>query len=75
MATIRQGVRPVKVASGEHAANRVMLKQFLQARAIDVTQIGACRAAGVNENLAHLLLAAKLMYRSARTRAARDGAR
>jgi L-fuconate dehydratase len=59
MAAIRQGVRPVKVASGEHAANRVVFKQFLQARAIDIMQIDACRVAGVNENLANLLLAAK----------------
>jgi L-fuconate dehydratase len=42
MAAIRQGVRPVQVASGEHAANRVVFKQFLQARATDVMQIAAC---------------------------------
>jgi L-fuconate dehydratase len=59
LAAIRAGVRPVKVATGEHAANRVVFKQFLQARAIDVMQIDACRVAGVNENLANLLLAAK----------------
>ncbi len=59
MAAIRNGVWPVKVASGEHAANRVVFKQLLQARAIDVMQIDACRVAGVNENIANLLLAAK----------------
>jgi L-fuconate dehydratase len=59
LAAIRAGVRPVKVATGEHAANRVVFKQFLQAGAIDVMQIDACRVAGVNENLANLLLAAK----------------
>jgi L-fuconate dehydratase len=58
-AAIRQGVRPVKVAAGEHAANRVVFKQLLQAGAIDIMQIDACRVAGVNENLANLLLAAK----------------
>jgi L-fuconate dehydratase len=36
-----------------------MFKQLLQARAIDVMQIDACRVAGVNENIANLLLAAK----------------
>jgi L-fuconate dehydratase len=36
-----------------------MFKQLLQAGAIDVMQIDACRVAGVNENLANLLLAAK----------------
>ena len=59
MAAIRNGVWPVKVASGEHGANRVVFKQLLQVRAIDVMQIDACRVAGVNENLANLLLAAK----------------
>ena len=58
-AAIRRGVRPVKVATGEHVANRVMFKQLLQAGAIDIMQIDACRVAGVNENIANLLLAAK----------------
>jgi L-fuconate dehydratase len=58
-AAIRDGVRPVPVASGEHIPNRVIFKQLLQARAIDIMQIDACRVAGVNENLANLLLAAK----------------
>ncbi len=58
-AAIRQGVAPVKVATGEHVANPVMFKQLLQAGAIDVMQIDACRVAGVNENIANLLLAAK----------------
>ena len=39
--------------------NRVMFKQLLQAGAVDVVQIDACRVGGVNENLAILLLAAK----------------
>jgi L-fuconate dehydratase len=59
MAAIRNGVHPVKVASGEHAANRVVFKQLLQTGAIDIMQIDACRVAGVNENVANLLLAAK----------------
>jgi L-fuconate dehydratase len=48
----------VPIATGEHAANRVMFKQFLQADAVDVVQIDAARVGGVNENLAILLLAA-----------------
>jgi L-fuconate dehydratase len=36
-----------------------MFKQLLQAGAIDIMQIDACRVAGVNENIANLLLAAK----------------
>jgi len=56
---IRDAVAPIKVATGEHVQNRVIFKQLLQAGAIDVVQIDACRVGGVNENLAILLLAAK----------------
>ena len=56
---IRNAVRPTRVATGEHVQNRVIFKQMLQAEAIDVVQIDACRVGGVNENLAILLLAAK----------------
>jgi L-fuconate dehydratase len=58
-ATIRAAVHPILVATGEHVQNRVIFKQMLQAKAIDVLQIDACRVGGVNENLAILLLAAK----------------
>ncbi|AYY12683.1 fuconate dehydratase [Actinobacteria bacterium YIM 96077] len=56
---IRRGVAPVKVATGEAVANRIVFKQLLQAGAIDVMQIDSTRVAGVNENLANLVLAAK----------------
>jgi L-fuconate dehydratase len=56
---IRDAVRPIRVATGEHVQNRVIFKQLLQAEAIDVVQIDACRVGGINENLAILLLAAK----------------
>jgi L-fuconate dehydratase len=58
-AAVRQAVAPVLVATGEHVHNAVMFKQLLQAGALDVVQIDACRVGGVNENLAILLLAAK----------------
>ncbi|MCD0442151.1 fuconate dehydratase [Glycomyces sp. A-F 0318] len=58
-AAIRERLAPVKVATGEHVHNRVMFKQLLQAGAIDFLQLDAARVAGVNENLAILLLAAK----------------
>jgi L-fuconate dehydratase len=58
-AAIRRAVAPVKVASGEHAQNRIVVKQLLQAGAIDVLQLDAARVGGVNENLAVLLLAAR----------------
>lgn len=49
----------VRIATGEHCQNRVIFKQLLQAQAIDVCQIDSCRVAGVNENLAIILMAAK----------------
>lgn len=58
-ARIAQAVKPIKVATGEHCANRVMFKQFLQSGAIGVCQIDSCRIGGVNEILAVLLMAAK----------------
>jgi L-fuconate dehydratase len=49
----------VRIATGEHCHNAVMFKQLMQAGAIDVCQIDSCRVAGVNENLAIILMAAK----------------
>ena len=49
----------VPIATGEHAQNRVLFKKFLASGAMEVCQIDACRVAGVNENVAILLLAAK----------------
>lgn len=59
LARVRDNIAPIAVAAGEHVPNRVVFKQMLQERAIDVMQIDACRVAGVNENIANLLLAAK----------------
>jgi L-fuconate dehydratase len=59
LASIRAAIAPIKIAAGEHVANRVIFKQLLQAGALDFLEIDACRVAGVNENLAILLLAAK----------------
>ncbi|MGC2606908.1 MAG: enolase C-terminal domain-like protein [Silvibacterium sp.] len=58
-ARIRKAVAPTKIATGEHCQNRVIFKQLFQAGAIDVCQIDSCRVAGVTENLAILLMAAK----------------
>jgi L-fuconate dehydratase len=58
-AAIAKGVAPVRVATGEHVANRVVFKQLLQSGGMDVMQIDATRVGGVNENIANLLLAAK----------------
>jgi L-fuconate dehydratase len=56
---IRRSVAPVKVATGEHVQNRIVFKQLIQARALDILQIDSVRVGGVNENLAILLLAVK----------------
>ena len=56
---IREAVKPIGVATGEHVQNRVIFKQLLQAQAIDFCQVDSCRLGGVNEVLAVLLLAAK----------------
>jgi L-fuconate dehydratase len=58
-AAIARAIAPIRVATGEHCANRVLFKQLLQANAIGVCQIDSCRLGGVNENLAVMLMAAK----------------
>jgi L-fuconate dehydratase len=62
-AAIRSAVAPTPVSTGEHAQNRVMFKQLMQAGSVDLIQIDAARVAGVNENIAILLLAAKFGVR------------
>ena len=56
-AAVAEGVAPIGVATGEHAQNRIIFKQLLQADAIQFCQLDACRLAGVNEVIAVLLLA------------------
>ena len=60
-ATIRKALKPhgIGVATGEMCQNRIVFKQLLQAHAIDVVQVDACRMGGLNEVLAVLLLAKK----------------
>jgi L-fuconate dehydratase len=62
-AAIARAIAPIPVATGEHMANRVIAKQLLQAEAVEVLQLDATRVAGVNENIAILLLAAKFGVR------------
>ncbi len=58
-AKIARELAPIRVAGGEHCANRILFKQFLESGGIQVCQIDACRLGGVNEVLAVLLLAAR----------------
>jgi L-fuconate dehydratase len=56
---IQDGIAPIRVATGEHVHNRIMVKQLLQIGAISFLQIDATRVAGVNENIALIAMAAK----------------
>lgn len=58
-ARVREAVRPVKVATGEHVPNRVLFKQLLKSGAVDVIQPDACRLGGLNEALAVMAMAQK----------------
>ena len=58
-AEIARRLAPMPVATGEHVQNRVIFKQMLQAKSLQVLQLDACRVGGVNENISILLLAAK----------------
>ncbi len=58
-AAIAKAIAPVRVATGEHVANRVIFKQMIQSNSLSFLQIDASRVAGVNENIAMLLMAAK----------------
>ena len=57
-AKIARAIAPIRVAGGEHCANRILFKQFLESGGMQICQIDACRLGGVNEVLAVLLLAA-----------------
>lgn len=56
---VKRGIHPTRVATGELVPSRIVFKQLLKLGAIDVMQIDSTRVAGVNENIANLLLAAK----------------
>lgn len=58
-AKIAAGIAPTRVATGEMAGSRIIFKQLLQSKGLSVMQIDATRVAGVNENLANILMAAK----------------
>lgn len=56
-AAIARAIAPLRVATGEMCHNRIMFKQFMQAGAMQVCQLDACRLGGVSEVMAVLLLA------------------
>ena len=56
---IRDKLKGIRVATGEHCQNRVMFKQLISNDAIDVVQIDSCRLCSINEILSVYMLAAK----------------
>jgi len=56
---LARAVVPVKIAAGEHIANRVLFKNFLQAEALHYIQVDCTRVAGVSEFITVSLLAKK----------------
>ena len=57
--TLADAVAPVKLALGEHVPNRVIFKNYLQARCAGFIQVDAVRVAGVSEFIAVSLLCRK----------------
>ena len=57
---IARAIAPFKVATGEHIPNKVIFKNFLQAKAMDFCQVDAVRVGGVSEFLTISLLARQM---------------
>ncbi|HWK79609.1 MAG TPA: enolase C-terminal domain-like protein, partial [Thermomicrobiales bacterium] len=55
--TLARELAPTRLAIGEHVANRIAFKNYLQLEAAGVIQVDAVRVAGVSEFLAVSLLA------------------
>lgn len=54
---LSHAVSPIKIAAGEHIANRVLFKNFMQAEALSFIQVDCTRVAGVSEFLTVSFLA------------------
>jgi L-fuconate dehydratase len=57
--TLAEAISPVPLALGEHVPNRVVFKNFMQARAVQFVQVDCTRVGGVSEFLTVSLLARK----------------
>jgi L-fuconate dehydratase len=57
--TLADAVAPVKLALGEHVPNRIVFKNYLQAKCAGFIQVDAVRVGGVSEFLAVSLLCRK----------------
>lgn len=54
---LSRAVSPTKIAAGEHISNRVLFKNFMQAKALSFIQVDCTRVAGVSEFLTVSFLA------------------
>ena len=61
--TLAEGIKPIPIALGEHVPNRIMFKNFMQAKAVQVVQADCTRVAGISEFLTVSLLARKFGLR------------
>ncbi|HEX5483644.1 MAG TPA: enolase C-terminal domain-like protein, partial [Terriglobia bacterium] len=57
--TLAEAIAPIAIALGEHVPNRVVFKNFMQARAVNIVQVDSTRVAGVSEFITVSLLARK----------------
>ncbi len=57
--TLAEAIKPIPIALGEHVPNRLMFKNFMQEKAVQIVQVDCTRVAGISEFLAVSLLARK----------------
>jgi len=57
--TLAKEIDPIDIALGEHVSNRVMFKNFMQARAVTYVQVDCTRVGGISEFITVSLLARK----------------
>ena len=57
--TLARGINPMKLALGEHVPNRIVFKNYLQARTAGFIQVDAVRVGGVSEFISISLLCRK----------------
>jgi L-fuconate dehydratase len=61
--TLADSIEPIPIALGEHVANRILFKNFMQAGAVQIVQVDCTRVAGISEFLTVSLLARKFGLR------------
>ncbi|MEA4893788.1 MAG: enolase C-terminal domain-like protein [Oscillospiraceae bacterium] len=57
--TLARAVHPIRIALGEHVSNKVLFKNYLQAKAMSFNQVDALRVGGVSEFILISLMSKK----------------